>query len=159
MDKIAGKTGPCRIPIQQTSNTWKNITVDRLKGCRSRRDHHMQSTCVCSLPIQQRVKAKIQVKSRDLRKRPCIQSVHLSAIHIHITPMAQITNARKYVHAEESMERNSMEYNRALRICTCVRPTQQPSNRLVKLSVDGFNQQSLAKPNKQQLRAWMRPEV
>ena len=32
MDKIAGKTGPCRTPIQQTSNTWKNIIVDRLKG-------------------------------------------------------------------------------------------------------------------------------
>src|SRR5277367_986645 len=100
----------------------------------------MQSTCACPLPIQQRVKAKIQVKSRDLRKYPCVQSVHLSAIHIHITPMVQIPNARKYVHAEESIERNSMEYNHALRICTCVRPTQQSSNRLTKLSMDGFNQ-------------------
>jgi hypothetical protein len=33
-----------------------------------------------------------------------------------------------------------MEYNRTLRICTFARPTQQSSNRLVKLSMDGFNQ-------------------
>jgi hypothetical protein len=54
--------------------------------------------------------------------------------------MAQIPNTRKYVHAEESMGRNSMEYRRALWICTFARPTQQSSNRLVKLSMDGFNQ-------------------
>ena len=47
------------------------------------------------------------------------------------------------------MERNSAEYNRALPICTFVRPTQQSSNRLIKLYMDGFNQQSLDKPNKQ----------